>query len=222
MENIMKNMYMSIIILAMMLIIIPLSSSASNNETTNISNAITITYRSYVDQDYGFYRVIDYTTHKPALYEEKTKTLTINVGDTVEWINDATPDEPLTIISKDGLWGNRSAYLRWNYQKFNYTFNQSGTYDIYIREYPTEQHQTIVVIDISETIKIISTPTIISTTSPIINKTENAEDNLSNISTTNKSKVAYKNGVIPIEAIVAVVGIIILIAYINRSGKKKC
>lgn len=128
-----------------------------------------ITYRSDVDQDYGFYRVIDYTTHKPSSYVNNN--LTINVGDTVIWINDAKPDEPLTIISKEGLWGNRTAYLRWNYQKFNYTFNQSGTYQIYIKEYPRVQHQTIVVKG-EPKVTVISTPIITVTQVPDISPTE--------------------------------------------------
>jgi plastocyanin len=128
---------------------------------TNTSNTTSVTYNSDVDQDYGFYRVIDYTTHKPAQYVNNT--LTINVGDTVVWINDANPDWPLTIISKEGLWGNRSAYLRWNYQRFSYTFNQSGTYQVYIKEFPREQHQIIVVNPIEPIVTIVSTPIIVVT-----------------------------------------------------------
>lgn len=127
------------------------------------SNITNITYTSDVDQDYGFYRVIDITTKKPAPYTNNR--LTINVGDTVVWINDATPDEPLTIISKEGLWGNRTAYLRWNYQKFSYLFNQSGTYEVYIREYPRVQHQIITVNPIEPIITVTSVPTIQITTS---------------------------------------------------------
>ena len=79
------------------------------------------------------------------------------MGDTIVWINDAIPDGPLTIISKDNLWENRSAYLRWNYQKFSYTFNESGIYDMYIREYP-RLHQTVVVKD-NQTIEVASMST---------------------------------------------------------------
>ncbi len=205
---------MTVLVMTIIMMSSPISAIDNNETIENTSSVITITYRSDVDQDYGFYRVIDYTTHKSAPYDDKTKTLTIDAGDTVEWINDATPDEPLTIISKDGLWGNRSAYLRWNYQKFSYTFNQSGTYQVYIKEYPREQHQTIVVKDIPGTMKIIST----LTTIPIIN---NTEDNLSNVSTTNKSKVVSKNSnLIPIEVIMVIAGILILVIYIIRSGKK--
>lgn len=140
-------------------------TNASNTTYTNMSNATSVTYHSDVDQDYGFRRVIDYTTHKPSPYVNNT--LTINVGDTVVWINDATPDEPLTIMSKEGLWGNRSAYLRWNYQKFSYTFNESGTYEVYIKEHPREQHQIIIVNSIEPVVTVSSTPIIVVTDTEI-------------------------------------------------------
>ncbi len=211
-KNIVRNKYISMIILIMTLIMI--SPTIGAGTTENVSNTI-ITYRSDVDQDYGFHRVIDYTTHKPTSYVNRT--LNINVGDTVEWINDATPDEPLTIMSKEGLWGNRSAYLRWNYQKFSYTFNQSGTYEIYIKEYPREQHQIIVVKDN----KIIPTPTITLTTNPTVNETKN----LSSVPTVAGSGTPAYNKSIPIEIIVGVVFIVafivILIIYMIRGSKRR-
>lgn len=106
------------------------------------------TYKSDVDNYYGFYRIIavdsDTNTSSSEMLSYVNKTLNINVGDTVIWINDADPDEPLTIMSTEGLWDNRSAYLRWNYQRFNYTFTEPGTYNVYIREYPRLQHKIIV------------------------------------------------------------------------------
>lgn len=155
-----KNCIEILLIIMVTISLLTISGTAE----TNTSNATSITYNSDVDQDYGFYRVIDYTTHKPALYANNT--LTINVGDTVVWINDATPDVPLTIINKEGLWGNRSAYLRWNYQRFSYTFNESGTYEVYIKEYPREQHQIIVVKGIEPIATVISTPVITETPEP--------------------------------------------------------
>lgn len=160
----MKNICLiEISLIAVLTISLTVSGIVSTNisNSTNTSNVTSVViYYSDVDQDYGFYRVIDYTAHKPSPYVNNT--LTINVGDTVVWINDAKPDWPLTIISKEGLWDNRSAYLRWNYQRFSYTFSESGTYDIYIKEYPREQHQIIVVKSMGP-IVISSTPTIIVT-----------------------------------------------------------
>lgn len=105
--------------------------------------ALATTYKSDVDQDYGFYRVTSMDVNMSVNY--MNKTLNITVGDEVVWINDATPDEPLTIISEQGLWENRSAHLRWNYQRFNYTFTEPGTYTFYIQQYPRKQHQVIMV-----------------------------------------------------------------------------
>lgn len=214
MKNIVKNKYVVTVLLTMTFIMTLPPTGAIVAD--NVSNVTTVTYRSSVDQDYGFYRVIDITTRKQAPYD-KNYTLTINVGDTVIWINDATPDEPLTIISKDNLWGNRSAYLRWNYQKFNYTFNQSGIYDIYVREYPRLKHQTVIVKDIIDTIKVVSTPTITLTVNTTISKIE-TEDITSDIPI-NKS-ITKTNNSIPVEAIIAITGVTILALYLYISRKK--
>lgn len=99
-------------------------------------------YKTFVDEDYGFKRAIE-TSYKQ--FEYQNLTLNISVGDTVIWVNDATSDEKLTILSEQNLWSNTSAILRWNYQSFNYTFIQPGTYGVYIKEYPSLRHQRIVV-----------------------------------------------------------------------------
>lgn len=99
-------------------------------------------YKSFVDQDYGFKRVVE-SNYTPFVYENLT--LNIHPGDTVIWINDADPDERLTIISEQDLWDNTSAILRWNRKEYSYTFTQPGTYSVYIKEYRRVQHQSIVV-----------------------------------------------------------------------------
>ena len=103
---------------------------------------VPLTYKSFVDQDYGFKRVVE-INYQPFVYQNLT--LNIRTGDTVIWVNDATPDEKLTIVSEQGLWDNTSAILRWNYQYINYTFIQPGTYGVYIKEYPRIEHQKIIV-----------------------------------------------------------------------------
>lgn len=123
------------------------------------------TYRSEVDQDYGFYRTVVIDSNKTMSYVNKT--LNITIGDTVIWRNDATPDWPLTIISEQGLWNNTSAKLRWNYDKFGYTFNESGTYTFHIKEYPRLQQKIIVI----PTETPISTATLIVTQTPIVIQT---------------------------------------------------
>lgn len=154
MNNINKNL---IKLLILVLTLIHLVSAETSNDTniTNKSDNIPITYRTDVDQDYGFYRVRDITAHRPAPYDNNT--LTINVGDTIMWMNDATPDWPLTIVSEQGLWNNTIARLRWNYQKFSYTFNESGEYGVYIKEYPSE-NQKIVVISTENPISTVTIP----------------------------------------------------------------
>ncbi len=100
------------------------------------------TYKVFVDEDYGFKRVIE-TNYKPISYQNLT--LNIYTGDTIIWVNDATSNEMLTIVSEQNLWSNTSAILRWNYQSFNYTFTRPGTYGVYVKEYPRLKHQQVVV-----------------------------------------------------------------------------
>ncbi|MCX9011959.1 MAG: hypothetical protein OIN66_12650 [Candidatus Methanoperedens sp.] len=102
----------------------------------------TLAYKTFVDQDFGFKRVIE-LNYTPFTYENLT--LNMHVGDNMTWINDATPDEKLTILSEQNLWNESRGLLRWNYQYVNYTFTQPGTYGIYIKEYPRKQHQIIIV-----------------------------------------------------------------------------
>lgn len=99
-------------------------------------------YKTDVDQWYGFPTVRE-INNTPFVYENHT--LNIYSGDNVMWINDADPDETLTVVSEQGLWDNVTGKLRWNYQEINYTFIEPGTYGVYIREYPRLIHQKIVV-----------------------------------------------------------------------------
>ncbi len=124
-----------------LIIIIGLVSIAAFSYVIQAADRPATAFRVYVDSDYGFYRVLDMTSHNSSGYTNHT--LTINVGDTVEWMNDATPDERLTILSKDELWSNTSALLRWNYQKYNYTFTTPGIFNFSIKEYPRVKAMTI-------------------------------------------------------------------------------
>ena len=101
-------------------------------------------YKSFVDEFYGFKRVIE-TNYTPIVYQNLT--LNVYAGDTMIWINDATSGEMLTIVSEQKLWGmnDTGAILRWNTKQFNYTFTMPGTYGFYIKEYPRLQHQKIIV-----------------------------------------------------------------------------
>lgn len=182
--------------------------------TTGASAAV---YKSYVDQDYGFYRITPMDQNQTTSYDKNNRTLIINVSDSIVWVNDATPDVPLTIISEQGLWNNTVARLRWNYQKFNYTFNESGTYSFYIKEYPKEQHQTIIVDpietptpELTSIMTIGETPTIAQTINetPIVTSTEIP------IKT---SKESSDNIVIIFEIIVIVIAVL-LTSYFRKKA----
>lgn len=226
MKKMMKNRFVMAALLVIVFILIPtnaikdeVTKNVSNEVMKNVSNITPTIYQTEVDQDYGFYRVIDMTVSKPAPYYKNN--LTIYIGDIVTWENDATPDEPLTIISKEGLWGNRSAYLRWNYQKFTYTFNQSGIYEIYIREYPRAQHQFIIVNKFPG-IDVISTPTV-TLTNPIINETTIVNETIINGTINNTTNSGANKtplvspprttNIVPIETIVVIAILIILAMY---------
>lgn len=172
-------------------------------------------YKSDVDQDYGFYRVTSMDKNQTVLYDKNNKTLIINVSDSVIWINDATPDEPLTIISEQGLWNNTSAKLRWNYQKFDYTFNESGTYGFYIKEYPREQHQIIIV-------NPIETPTpeltIVAKQTPTVTQTINETPIVTSTEVPIKSSTGSSNNNIIIFEIIVIVVAILLTLYFRKKA----
>jgi hypothetical protein len=100
-------------------------------------------YRSFVD-DWEFYKVLALNSTMPAPYDNNNKTLTIHVGDEVQWIS-YSENYTITIVSEQGLWDNTSAKLRWTYQSFDYTFNQTGIYGVYVMEFPKIRHQKIIV-----------------------------------------------------------------------------
>lgn len=124
-----------IIILIMISQIFPVIGE--DNQSTNNT-----TYRVLVDNMYGFNRVYGVENAAPIEYENRT--LNISKGDTIIWINDAVPDTKLTIINKQNLWDKYSGELRWGYKQFRHTFNKSGIYDIYIKEYSRFQQKIIV------------------------------------------------------------------------------
>lgn len=104
---------------------------------TPYAAAQTSVYRVFVDDWYGFNRVIE-SNYTPFKYVNQT--LNLNVGDTVFWVNDAD-NESITIVSKEGLWAD--AYLKYSRSSFKFIFNNSGTYEVYMKEFPRRPHQTI-------------------------------------------------------------------------------
>ncbi len=125
----------------------PEETAAQATPAPEVTSAVNVPsiYKSYVDDAYGFFRVINMNQTQSAPYDKDNKTLTIKAGDKVIWVNDA--DERLTIISEQGLWDMNNSRARLLYQTsdFNYTFTQTGTYGVYIKEYPRLPHQKIIV-----------------------------------------------------------------------------
>lgn len=161
---------MNIVLIFFIMVFITLPVNADSN--------MSITYKSYIDSEYGFYKARDITAYKPAPLVGRT--LTINVGDTVIWESDMSLDKTLTIINEQNLWNSVDAYVQGSHT-FSYTFMISGTYDIYAKEYP-KLRQYIVVKDsvvptVIPTIIITPVPTTIQTTSPIYTPSSLNDDN---------------------------------------------
>lgn len=106
-----------------------------------------ITYSSDVDLDDGFYSVTIRDAQTFPHYPNYTNNvLTINVSDTVIWLNTHNKDltTRITLISQQGLWNEKDSYLKWNTRTFSYRFEKPGVYEVYIKE-NDRFRQTIVV-----------------------------------------------------------------------------
>lgn len=107
-----------------------------------------VMYRVWVDSDYGFYRARAIRGNSsyglPAGFN--ILNFTIRAGDSVRWINDDSYDFPLTVVSNEGFWSGRTGLMRYQTERFDYTFNRTGTYTFSIREYHDLENQTITVI----------------------------------------------------------------------------
>lgn len=114
--------------------------ATSAKEQINISAEHTgpITFNTYIDPGYGFYKVRDVTTFKAAPFDINNRTLFISQGDTVSWINDADTKVSLSIVSEQGLW-NGGAKLDKTYK-----FDNSGTYNFYLAEYQSKKLTVVV------------------------------------------------------------------------------
>lgn len=119
-----------------------IGDTVSENIDGNKSVGKSTIYRAAIDQYHGFYRVYNATSGKVVAYQGED--LNIYNGDTVLWMNDAVPDTRFTIISEQQLWDDNSADLKWAYKQFIYTFNESGIYSVYIRQYPHFKQKIIV------------------------------------------------------------------------------
>jgi hypothetical protein len=95
----------------------------------------------YDVDEYGFDKVTVLNGSAPY----KNNTLTINSGDRVKWVSVTDNFWYLTIVSKEGLWNNSSSMMKYRLRYFNYTFDKPGEYEVYIKEFPRDTHQKIVV-----------------------------------------------------------------------------
>jgi hypothetical protein len=98
-------------------------------------------YISDVDELYGFRKVTVWNGSAPY----NNFTLTINSGDTVKWVSVTDKLYYLTVVSNEGLWNNSTAMMKYKFSHFNYTFDKSGEYEVYLKEFPRLTHQKIVV-----------------------------------------------------------------------------
>lgn len=98
-------------------------------------------YIADIDDLYGFRKVI----RNNGSVSYINRTLTINVGDTVKWVSTSDENNPLTVVSVEGLWNNSTSFLKYAYRNFNYTFTQPGNFEVYLKEDLKIAHQKIIV-----------------------------------------------------------------------------
>ena len=96
-----------------------------------------VNYNTHVDSYVGFYRV----QASPSVGLFSPMDFTINVGDTLRWIND--DKEPLTLeIIRNGIYLESIPSHLWG----SLWGPSEGTYEFYIKEYPNFKHQKITVV----------------------------------------------------------------------------
>lgn len=111
---------------------------AMDNQSSNSA-----TYRILIDQHYGFFRVFEMNGKLFGKeLDNENRTLNISRNDTVIFVSDTIPDKRLTIVSNEELW--KDKVLKYSGKEFDYTFNKSGIYDMFIKEYPPLKQKIIV------------------------------------------------------------------------------
>ncbi len=82
-------------------------------------------YVVFTDREFGFWAVRSYNINHTINYT--SRTLNINTGDSIEWMNMDNEGDRITIVSDNVLWegGKTLGFIG---SKFRFTFNSSGTY----------------------------------------------------------------------------------------------
>lgn len=79
----------------------------------------------FTDREFGFWAVRSYNINHTIDYT--SRTLNINTGDSIEWMNMDNEGDRITIVSDNILWEGGKV-LGGIGKKFRFTFNSSGTY----------------------------------------------------------------------------------------------
>lgn len=98
-------------------------------------------YLTFVHDGMGFYKVRNLDM-PPRVFNYENRVLYINQGDSMIWENDADK-QTLTILSDQNLWTSQVGQIAVGH-RIDYTFDNPGTYGIYIKE-ASSKRQTIVV-----------------------------------------------------------------------------
>jgi plastocyanin len=98
------------------------------------------TYRSFVTDGLGFYRIRNVEV-PPVPFTYEDRILNINSGDTILWINDADA-ATITIVSDQNLWDDKVGQIKVG-ATINYKFDSPGTYTFHVKG--TSMRQTIIV-----------------------------------------------------------------------------
>lgn len=108
---------------------------------------VPVNYIVWIDSDFGFYKIraVKENTSIELPPDFDILNFTINVGDKVRWMNDDSYDFPLTLVSNEGLWTGRTGLMRWQGERFEYTFNETGIYTFSIKEFTRIKNQKITV-----------------------------------------------------------------------------
>lgn len=88
-------------------------------------------YVVFTDREFGFWGVRSDNINHTINYTNRT--LNINTGDSIEWMNMDNEGDRITIISDNVLWEGGKT-LNSMGSKFRFTFNSSGTYRFHIVE----------------------------------------------------------------------------------------